>query len=119
MTFKDHLLHPPCHGQGHLQLDKVVQSLVQPDLESSLTSGSSSELIPRNYPYPKNLSPPLKQTYGAHLPPLQRFCTFWTPCPSLCCRFSAIILVCEARLFRCACLPLSVEVEAPAYRRHS
>jgi len=25
--------HPPCHGQGHLPLDQVAQSPVQPDLE--------------------------------------------------------------------------------------
>ncbi|KAK4807192.1 hypothetical protein QYF61_024312 [Mycteria americana] len=32
-TFKDHLVQPTCHGQGHLSLDQVAQSLIQPDLE--------------------------------------------------------------------------------------
>jgi len=32
-TFKGHLVQPPCSGQGHLPLDQVAQSPVQPDLE--------------------------------------------------------------------------------------
>jgi len=32
-TFKDHLVQPPCHWQGHLPLGQVVQSPVQPGLE--------------------------------------------------------------------------------------
>ena len=32
-TFKGHLVQPPCHGQGHLALDQVAQSPVQPGLE--------------------------------------------------------------------------------------
>jgi len=32
-TFKDHLLQPPCHGQGHLSLDQVAQSSIQPNPE--------------------------------------------------------------------------------------
>jgi len=32
-TFKGHLVQPPCNEQGHLQLDEVVQSLVQPSPE--------------------------------------------------------------------------------------
>ena len=32
-TFKGHLVQPPCNEQGHLQLDQVAQSPVQPDLE--------------------------------------------------------------------------------------
>ena len=31
--FKGHLVHPPCIDQGHLQLEQVTQSPVQPDLE--------------------------------------------------------------------------------------
>ena len=34
MTFKGHLLQLPCNEQGHLQLDQVAQSPMQPDLES-------------------------------------------------------------------------------------
>ena len=34
-TFKGHLVQPPCHEQGHLPLDQVAQSPVQPDLECS------------------------------------------------------------------------------------
>ena len=30
-TFKGHLVQPPCKDQGHLQLDQVAQSPVQPD----------------------------------------------------------------------------------------
>ena len=32
-TFKDHLVQLPCNEQGHLQLDRVAQTPVQPDLE--------------------------------------------------------------------------------------
>ena len=32
-TFKGHLVQPSCNEQGHLQLDQVAQSPVQPDLE--------------------------------------------------------------------------------------
>ena len=32
-TFKGHLVQPRCSEQGHLQLDQVAQSPVQPDLE--------------------------------------------------------------------------------------
>ena len=32
-TLKGHLGQLPCNEQGHLQLDQVSQSLVQPDLE--------------------------------------------------------------------------------------
>jgi len=32
-TFRDHLAQPPCTEQGHLQLDQVAQSPVQPGLE--------------------------------------------------------------------------------------
>ena len=34
-TFKDHLVQSPCNEQGHLQLDQVAQSPVQPGLECS------------------------------------------------------------------------------------
>jgi len=32
-TFKGRLAQPPCSEQGHLALDQVAQSPVQPDLE--------------------------------------------------------------------------------------
>jgi len=32
-TFKGRLVQTPCNEQGHLPLDQVAQSLVQPDLE--------------------------------------------------------------------------------------
>ncbi|KAK4815157.1 hypothetical protein QYF61_017598 [Mycteria americana] len=32
-TFKGHLVQPPCNEQGHLHLDQVAQSPVQPGLE--------------------------------------------------------------------------------------
>jgi len=32
-TIKGHLVQPPCNGQGHLPLDQVAQSPVQPNLE--------------------------------------------------------------------------------------
>ena len=32
-TFKGHLVQLPCSDQGHLQLDQVAQSPIQPDLE--------------------------------------------------------------------------------------
>jgi len=31
-TFKGHLVQPPCNEQGHLPLDQVAQSPIQPDL---------------------------------------------------------------------------------------
>jgi len=31
--FKDHPVHPPCNKQGHLELDQVAQSPLQPDTE--------------------------------------------------------------------------------------
>ncbi|EOA97032.1 hypothetical protein Anapl_17450, partial [Anas platyrhynchos] len=30
---KDHPVPPPCHGLGHLPLDQVAQSPIQPGLE--------------------------------------------------------------------------------------
>jgi len=33
-TFRGHVVQPPCSEQGHLPLDQVPQSPVQPDLES-------------------------------------------------------------------------------------
>jgi len=33
-TFKDTLVHLPCNEQGHLQIDEVAQSPVQPDFVS-------------------------------------------------------------------------------------
>jgi len=35
-THTDHLVHPPCHGQGHLSLDQVAQSAIQRDFEHFL-----------------------------------------------------------------------------------
>jgi len=32
-TFKEHLVQPPHNEQGHLQLDQVAQSPIQPHLE--------------------------------------------------------------------------------------
>jgi len=32
-TFKDDLVQPPCHGQGHLSLDQIAQSPIQTGLE--------------------------------------------------------------------------------------
>jgi len=32
-TFRGHLVQTPCREQGHLQLDQVAQSPVQPGLE--------------------------------------------------------------------------------------
>jgi len=32
-TFRGHLAQPPCSEQGHLQLDQVAQSPIQPGLE--------------------------------------------------------------------------------------
>jgi len=35
-TFKECLLPTPCHGQGHLSLDQVAQSPIQPGLAPSM-----------------------------------------------------------------------------------
>ena len=32
-TFKDHLVQPPCHAQGHLSVDQIAQRPVQPCFE--------------------------------------------------------------------------------------
>ena len=32
-TFKGHLVQLPCNEQGHLQLDQIAQSPIQPDTE--------------------------------------------------------------------------------------
>jgi len=32
-TFKDHLVQPPRHGQGHLSLHQVGKNPIQPELE--------------------------------------------------------------------------------------
>ena len=40
-TFQGHLVLPPCHEQGHLPLDQVAQSPVQPGLECFQGSGIS------------------------------------------------------------------------------
>jgi len=39
---KDHLVPTPCPGQGHLPLDQVAQSRIQPGLESFQGGGSHS-----------------------------------------------------------------------------
>jgi len=45
-TFRGHLVQPFCSEQGHLQLDHVAQSPVQPSLEySGLSSNADSVLI--------------------------------------------------------------------------
>jgi len=38
----DHLVQLPCHGQGHLPLDQVPQSSIQPSLEHRQGGGSHS-----------------------------------------------------------------------------
>jgi len=43
-TFKDHLVQGPCHGQGHLPLDQVAQSPIQPGLEHSQGGASTAPL---------------------------------------------------------------------------
>jgi len=40
-TFQGHPVQPPCHEQGHLQLEQVAQSPVQPDLEGFQGGGIS------------------------------------------------------------------------------
>jgi len=48
-TFRGHLAQPPCSEQGHLQLDQVAQSPVQPGLEHFQGGGShnfSGEPVP-------------------------------------------------------------------------
>lgn len=43
-TFKGHLVLPPSHEQGLLQLQQVAQSLVQPDLDASRDGASTTSL---------------------------------------------------------------------------
>jgi len=43
-TFRGHLAQPPCHKQGHLQLDQVSQSPIQPALNVSKDGASTTSL---------------------------------------------------------------------------
>jgi len=42
---KGHFIPTPLHGQGHLPLDQVAQSLVQPGLEKRLTETKNGDKI--------------------------------------------------------------------------
>jgi len=43
-NFKDHLVPSPCHEQGHLPLDQVAQSSIQPGLEHCQGGASTASL---------------------------------------------------------------------------
>ena len=50
-TFKDHLVQPPCSEQGHIPLDQVAQSPVQPDREC-FQGGGIDHLSGQSVPVP-------------------------------------------------------------------
>ena len=58
---KDHLVQPPCHGQGHLPLDQVAQSPIQPGLGHCQGWGShslSGQPVPvSHHPHSKEFLP--------------------------------------------------------------
>jgi len=60
-TFKGHLVQLPCNEQGHLRLDQVAESLVQPGLESLQGRGFyhiSGQPVPvPHHPHCKRLFP--------------------------------------------------------------
>jgi len=59
--FRGHLVQPPCSKQGHLQLDQVAQSAVQPGLECFQEWGLhylSGQPVPVfHHPYGKKFLP--------------------------------------------------------------
>ena len=63
-TFKGHLAQPPCNEQGHLQLDQVAQSPVQPDLECFQGWGPhclSGQCVPVfHHPHSKKILPSIQ-----------------------------------------------------------
>ena len=60
-TFRGHLAQPPCSEQGHIPLDQVAQSPIQPDLECFQAWGLhylSGQPIPVFYhPHSKKILP--------------------------------------------------------------
>lgn len=54
-TFKGHLVKLPCRKQGHLQLDQVAQSSVQPDLECSRHGAPTISRQPVSMPHQPSL----------------------------------------------------------------
>jgi len=67
--FKGHLVQPPCSEQGHLQLDQVAQTPVQPDLECFQGCGIyqlSGQIFPVfHHPYHCKKFLPHKQSKSA------------------------------------------------------
>jgi len=63
-TFRGHLVQPPCSEQGHLQLDQIAQSPVQPGLECLQGSGLhclSGQSVPVFYhPHGKKFLPSIQ-----------------------------------------------------------
>jgi len=74
VTFKGHLAQHPCSEQGHLQLDQVAQSPIQPDLECFQAQGIdhlSGQPVPVfHHPHCKKF-----------LPSIQSKSTLLYPCP--------------------------------------
>ena len=66
-TFNGHLAQPPCSAQGHLQLDQIAQSPVQPDLECFLGWGIvhlSGKPVPVfHHPHCKKFLPYIRSKY--------------------------------------------------------
>jgi len=59
--FEGHLVQPTCEDQGHLQLDQVAQSPIQPNLECSRVWGTdhlSGQPVPEfHHPHRKKFLP--------------------------------------------------------------
>jgi len=55
--FKGHLVQPLCNEQGHVQLDQVAQSPMQPDLEQFQGEGIRSFSGQPHHPQSKEFLP--------------------------------------------------------------
>ena len=60
-TFKGLLVQPPCNKHGHLQIDQITQSPIQPDLECFQGQGtyhlSGQPVSVFHHPYHKKFLP--------------------------------------------------------------
>ena len=64
-TFKDHLVQPSGHGQGHFSLGQVAQSPIQPDFEHFQGWGIhniSGQPVPVSHPRHKKIPPYVQST---------------------------------------------------------
>jgi len=67
-AFRGHLAQPPCREQGHLQLDQVAQSPIQPGLECfqgwGLQCLSGQPVLVFHHPRGKKFFPYIQSKYS-------------------------------------------------------